>query len=137
MTNEAVPVEGPYEVHDFTVTAGTAIDKGTICMLSGTRTAFKSAGLDVFAGIATTDKSATDDTSTELGLATSGIWKCRTAGGTVISIGELVRLSGANLVDGDVTEAMMILGKVVGKSLGPVTAAGTPTDIEVDIGRTN
>ena len=39
MTNEAVPVEGPYETHDFTVSTSTTIEKGTLLQFSDPRTA--------------------------------------------------------------------------------------------------
>ena len=64
MANEAVPVEGPYESHDYTVAAGTTIEKYTLCELSDPRTAAASSGANVFAGIASTEKSSSD-TSTE------------------------------------------------------------------------
>ena len=138
MANEAVPVNGPYEVQDFTVAANTAIDKGTLCVLSGTRTAAASATTGAFAGVASNDKSVTDsDTSTVLGMNRTGIFTMRAGGGTAITEGELVSLSGINIVEGLAIEAVMQAGGVVGQSLGPAVALGTAATIEVDIGKTS
>ena len=54
----------------------------------------------------------------------------RAGGGTTITQGELVKLSGVNIIEGDVVEADIIAGKVVGKSLEGVTI-GTAKTIEV------
>ena len=138
MTNEATPVNGPYVTQDFTVASATAIEKGTVCILSGTRTAAICATEGAFAGVAAADKSVTDgDTSTTLGMIRTGIFEMRAGGGTAISVGEGVTLSGVNIVEGLSDAASATAGEVVGVNLGPVVAIGTAATIEVDIGRTS
>ena len=135
MTNEATPVEGPYEVHDWTVASGTAIDKGTLCMISGSRTAAASAGASpTFAGIAASDKSVTDgDVSTELGLAQTGTFLMSAALSAVaITEGMIVSLSGSNLIK-QATSAELLTGDIVGKALQGIAADATATG-EVKIG---
>ena len=103
MANEAVKVEGPYEVHDFTVATGTTISAATLCMLTDPRTAAASTAAAVteaapliFAGIAATEHTAGKG-KTQLGLYTKGVFKL-TSGGIPIDRGELVMLSGANTI---------------------------------------
>ncbi len=141
MTNEAIPVNGPYVTQDFTVESGTAIDKGTLCFISGERNAIASGShsqdVGAFAGIAATDKSITDgDTSTTLGMTRTGIHSLYAGGGSNIPVGALVNLSGENIVEATVAESDILAGEVVGQSLGPAVAIGTPDTIEVDISRT-
>lgn len=135
MANEAEPVEGPYEVHDWTVAAATAIDKFTICMISGSRTAAASAGASpVFAGIAMSDKSVSDsDVSTELGLAETGTFLMSAALSAVdIVAGMIVSLSGSNLIK-QASAGELLTGDVVGKALQGIAADATATG-EVKIG---
>ena len=134
MTNEAVKVNGPYVTEQYTVAANTAIDKGTLCFISGTRTAAASATTGAFAGVADADKSVTDgDVSTTLGLVQTGIFEMRAGGGTAIALGEQVTLSGINIVEGLSSEAKMIAGEVIGRNLGPTVALGTAATIEVQL----
>ena len=125
MTDEAVPVEGPYEVHDFDVTANTIIPKGTLCKLSGDRLAGLSSGADVFAGVAMTEKSTADgDVSTSLGLATTGTFDMHNASlNTAITLGGLVSLSGVNVVK-QATEAEVVTGAAFGKAIEGIAANG-------------
>lgn len=134
MAHEAIKVEGPYEIHSFTVATGTNIPLHTLCKLSDPRTAAASASTDVWAGIAASEKSIlNDDASDTLGLYTRGIFNLYAGGGSTITVGGLVKLSGANIVEGGVVEADIIAGKVVGKSLQAV-ATGTPEQIDVMVG---
>ena len=136
MADEAIPVEGPYLTRDWTVASNTAIDKFTLCVVSGDRTAAASATTGAFAGIAMSDKSTDDsDTSTSLGLARTGVFDLRAGGGSAIAAGALVNISGINIVEATVAEADIIAGEVVGTALEAV-AEGTAETIEVDIGRT-
>ena len=118
MTNEAVPVEGPYEIHDFVVGAAVPIPQYSLCILSDPRTIAISSGNDVFAGIAATEKSIlNNDVSTRLGLATKGVFKLKPVAGHGISaVGEPVALSGVNLIRVAVA-GDLLLGKVIGKAL--------------------
>ena len=63
----------------------------------------------------------------------TGVFDLYSAGLAAIAAGELVKLSGENTVEGDVVEADIVAGKVVGKSM-EATAAATPETIEVNIG---
>jgi len=130
MANEAVQVEGPYETHDFTVADGATIEKGTLCKLSDPRTAAASSGADAFAGIAATEKVASNG-KTELGLWTRGIFDLTTIG-PAITAGDIVSLSGANLIK-EATEAEIQAGKGIGKALETSTAGSEV--IEVFVGQ--
>ena len=134
MAQEASRVEGPYEVHDFTVSSSTAFPQGTLCEVGDTRTATVSSGAGTFAGIVGTEKTATDG-STELGLTRTGVHDIWVTSGAAITAGALVKLSGANMVTGAVVEADIVAGQVVGQALES-TADGIWEQIEVDIGRT-
>lgn len=116
MANEAIEIEGPYETHDFTVAAGTGIEKGTILKLTDPRTASAtSASGDVVAGIARTEKVANDG-STNLGVYTKGIFDLTVTSGQTVTAGELVSIGGANTIK-TATEAEIAEGKAIGKAL--------------------
>ena len=119
MANESVQVEGPYEVHDFTVAVGTTIEKNTLCQLTSPRTASASAGANLFAGIAATEKNSTDN-ATELGLWTTGTHLLTNSGLAIVD-GAMVSLSGANLIK-QATEAEMVTGAAFGKALQDIAA---------------
>ena len=125
MTNEAVEVEGPYEIHDFVVASGTGILKGVICQLTSPRTASASAAADIFAGIAASEKSILNgDVSTRLGLYTKGVFKLTAAVGPTITDGSIVSLSGANLIKA-ATAAELLTGAAFGKALQDITSTST------------
>ena len=132
MANEAVKVEGPYQVHDFTVADGTTISAMTLCKMAEPRTASATAVGDsatVFAGIAATDKVASNG-KTELGLYTKGIFKLTAAAaGAGISDGTIVTISGANLIRAAVA-AELLTGAVIGKALEDI-ADGTTGEVSV------
>ena len=135
MANEATQVEGPYEIHDWTVASGTAITKGTLCMISGSRTAAASSGTSpTFAGIAATDKSISDgDVSTELGLWETGIFLMSAAlSGVAITEGMIVSMSGSNLIK-QASAGELLTGDIVGKALQGIAADASATG-EVRIG---
>ena len=123
MANEATQVEGPYEAHDFTVADGAAIPIGTLCALSDPRTCALSSGADVFAGVAATEKVASNGV-TNLGLWNTGTFVMTAVAGTTIAIGDTVSLSGANLIK-LATEAEVVLGQVVGKAQEAIAASTT------------
>lgn len=120
MANEAVPIEGPYEIHDFTVAEDTGIEQHTILKLSDPRTGAASSAADVFAGIAATEKEA-DNGKTNLGCYTKGVFDLTAASGT-ITAGALVSLSGANLIK-TATEAEVVTGAAFGKALETASAS--------------
>jgi len=122
MTNEAIKVEGPFEVHDFTVDNATSIIEMTLCKLADPRTALaSSANGDIFAGIAASDKDANDG-DTNLGLYTKGIFKLYASG--AIAVGARVSLSGANTIK-TATEAEIALGKDFGIALEAFAGSDT------------
>ncbi len=125
-------VEGPYEVHDYTVSESTTIEQFTLCKLADARLAAASDGSDPFAGITMTEHVGSKG-KTEVGLTNTGIWDLRITPGAAITAGALVKLSGANLITGGVVEADVVAGKVVGKILED-TGAGVAETVEVDIG---
>ncbi len=131
MVFEAVRVEGPYLVRDYTVAAGTSISGGTLCVMRNPRTAQASQVFDIsgaFAGISATDKDGTDG-KTNLGLTKTGVHLLQGAG--IIGIGEYVVLSGANVVSGAGFHAHPG-ATLVGVSYG-VVALGTKAVIEVEL----
>ena len=132
MANEAIKVEGPYEVHDFTVAEATAIPLGTIMQMTDPRTAEASSGdSQVFAGIAATEFEGGKN-KTELGLNKTGIFVLKDNGGAGIAIGELVSIGGANTIK-LCTAAELLTGDCVGKAL---EAIGSGTSGEVHVGVT-
>ena len=119
MANEAVIIElnnnNPIR---FTVADGTGIEKGALLKLSADpRTAAAATEDAVFAGIAATEKVASDG-QVSLGLHVPGqgnIFDLTCCGGGV-TLGAMVKLSGANLIC-DASDADFEAGKVIGKAL--------------------
>ena len=121
MANEAILVEGPYQCHDFTVATGTAIPQFTLMQMGVDRTAVISAGANVFAGIAMTEKTTTDGV-TNLGLLTNSAIVELTDSGSGITVGSRVMLSAANTIKA-ADAAGIAAGKDFGKALETFTAA--------------
>ncbi len=121
MANEAVQVEGPYEVHDFTVSESVLIEKNTLCQLTSPRTASASSAVDKWAGIAATEKVASNG-KTELGLFTTGTFLLTATADATIQEGVIVALSGANLIR-LATSAEIVTGNTVGRALQDITAS--------------
>ena len=132
MANEATPVEGPYETHDFTVADGAGIEQYTLCYLTDPRTAAANSGDGLaFAGIAATEKVASNG-KTELGLHTTGDFVLTACANGGITAGELVAMSGANTIRPAVA-ADLLSGAVVGKAWEDIAAESTG---EVHVGVT-
>ena len=131
MANEAVIIELQEGAHPvrFTCADGTAIPKGTLLKLSDPRTvAATSASNDYFAGIAATEKVASDG-QTSIGVWVPGqnnIFDLYVANSTVTA-GKYVVVSGANTV-GIGGTADMEVGRIVGQAL-ETSAAGTAETI--------
>lgn len=121
MTNEAVIVELNRNANAirFTVSDLVLVEKGTLMKLgTDPRIAVASGAGDVFAGVAATEKVASD-TSTFLGLWVPGqnhIFDMKIAPGGSAVLGAMVHLSGANLIDAAI-DTDYENGKVVGKAL--------------------
>jgi hypothetical protein len=125
MTYEATAVEGPYEVHDFTVYPNQpTIEKGTLLKFSGDRAvAPTSADNDVFAGIAASEH-VTGQGNTNISVYTKGIFKCYfDALVTAVTPGLDVSISGANICK-IYTTLDDEKGLVVGKCLQTVSPVG-------------
>lgn len=133
MANEAVWNDEQGRALNFTIADAPAVTKGALMKLSGSRTVGASAAGDVWAGILARDKVASDGI-TSAAIYTNGVFTLYAGGGTTIAIGENVKLSGANIVEGDVAEADWLAGKVIGKNLGPAIAVGTAGSIQVLVG---
>lgn len=134
MANEAkTPVtllgdEG--NVVEFTVDDGTGIAKGTLCTLEDPAKLSSTATTGGFIGIASTEKVASDG-STTLGVWTYGKFDLMTAGGTV-NINDPVSLSGLNLIK-HCTPAELSSGACIGKAL-EAAVDGTAEAIQVFVG---
>ena len=127
MANEATQVEGPYEIHDYTVSESVLIEQGTLCKLADARTASAATGNgEAFAGITATEKVASNG-KTENGLWTTGtyIMKAATQGPEgAIGAGDEVVMSGANLIRKAVA-ADLLTGAVLGRTKEAIAAAST------------
>jgi hypothetical protein len=127
MTNEAVLIRAADRpAHIFTVAEATTIEKGTILKLSGDNTAIATAADgDVVAGIAAAEKVGGDG-STTLAVDTPGcgaVYDC-TCGAQTVTLGVMLRVSGANLVTGAAaTDAE------AGKMLGQALEAGSASEV--------
>ncbi len=124
--NDGDPVE-------YTVATGTAIAKGTLMILSSSpKTATASTGDgEFFCGIAANEKTATDGV-----IVMACITHCialLTAGTGATTVGQMQKLSGANVVidaDDDTTANMM---ENVGLSLSTV-ADGAQGEVLINVG---
>lgn len=139
MANEAVIVElqAGMNAVDFAVANATGISKGCLMSMAavGTgRTAVKTEDghKSVFAGIAAAEKEANDG-ATNVALFQTGIFDLYATTGAAITVGQKVRLSGANVITGVTASDDLSKGYIVGTALES-TAAGTAEVIEVDIG---
>ena len=112
MANEAVCIETPTIFERKTVADGGAIPLHTVMQLSSDpNTVTASSGVDIFGGIAWEEKTANDGL-TEIVVAMNGIWDLTTAVG--ITLGGMVRLSGANLIRQAVAGDLLD-GSIIGK----------------------
>jgi hypothetical protein len=126
MANEAVILElfgqPSGEPIRFSVVDSVGLEKGTIMRMSGADlyAEASAANGDLFAGIVATEKVASDG-STTLGLYTKGIFDLKSDTGT-ITMGECVKISGANLI------AQIETGEEV-KTLGVALEASAANEV--------
>lgn len=114
------------DVIRYTVSDTLTISKGTLLLISGTRTALKptgwrgvAAGTTIpmpVAGIAAADKVALDG-STTLGVYTNGMFEMRVSQNAGLSEGDLVAISGLNNTIRKAVSADLISGAVIGRVL--------------------
>ena len=133
MVNEVSKVEGPYEVHDFTITTGDAISGLSFMTLEDARAiGVTTADGAAFAGILVTDKTAADG-RTEAGCYTKGIFNMKavaTVGDEgVIDFGDMVVASGQFIRAAEAAD--LLTGAVVGKAWESI---GVGTSGEVHVG---
>lgn len=140
VTSGAVLVEEPVgglNVVDFTVADGAQISSGNLMVMSDNRTATSSAATDpgdsqetvIFAGIATSEKEASDG-QTNLGLAQDGIWDVKTT--SAATVGAKMMISGANTVAMVTEDVETLSGGII---CGTALETGAANEvIEVDFG---
>ena len=113
MANEAVCIETPTIFERKTVADGGAIPLHTVMQLSSDpNTVTASSGVDIFGGITWEEKTASDGL-TEIVVAMNGIWDL-TVASAGITLGGMVRLSGANLIRQAVAGDLLD-GSIIGK----------------------
>lgn len=83
MANEATLIVETAPPINMTVADGVGIEKGTVCTLSDPLTAAASTGISMFAGIAATEKIASDG-NTKLGMYRNGIFKMYLSGSVAV-----------------------------------------------------
>lgn len=118
MANEAVIIElaneNPVQRTIANGSSGTDILKGTLMALdTDPNTVTASAAAEQFGGILAVDKEGGDG-STKIGCHMHGVFDLTNSSGTVMVIGELVSLSGANLIK-TATAAEILSGDIIGK----------------------
>lgn len=124
MANEAVIVEKLGEVKGggvrYTCADANAISKGTLLWFSDPKTISGAAVVLTTAapaaGIANTAKEASDGQVT-LGVDTDGIYDLLHNGGANITAGQLVKLSGQNMIAPITLAVDIVSGLVLGKAL--------------------
>lgn len=104
LASTVVAVEGPYNIHDMSISDAYNVSGGALLALSGARTAVNSADganlkLMILAGVAQTDKEAGNG-RLNIGAAQSGTFKLTNGGAATIAAGDFVSLSGANTISG-------------------------------------
>lgn len=127
MTNEAVLKHKLGEPWDWIVADAIGIEKGTICIISGTRIAAPSAAnFERFACVARREKIASDGRTRLSGFRT-GIFDMKNSALPGISGGALVCLSGINVIRqvGPAETTAIISGTVIGRALEDIAGAGT------------
>ena len=118
MANEAIQVEGPYTTHDWTVNDVSGIEQFTLMEGGDPRTAqasTASTAAGVFAGIAMTEKKASDG-SINLGLTKEGIFDLTVTALAAVTMGAQVVMSGINVIR-DAIAGDLLTGAVVGTAL--------------------
>jgi hypothetical protein len=117
MANEAVLVQDLETKHlEVTVADNTGLAKGTILKLTDPNEGeASSADGDFFLGILLEEKVA-DDGQTRMAVSRHGVWDLKLTDATVAA-GEMVKISGANLVALADDDTIANSGEVVGMAL--------------------
>ena len=130
MVDENSKVEGPYEVHDFTITSSDAVSGLSLMTLEDARAiGVATANAAAFAGVLATDKTALD-ARTEAGCYVKGIFKMTAAAGLAseIAFGDIVVASGQFIRQAAAGD--LLTGAVVGKAMENI-AQGTTGEVHV------
>ncbi len=135
MADEAVLKQRMSNPIDFIVDNSTGIEKGTVMKLSTARlAAASSVDGEFFAGIAHREKIALDG-RVRLALFIDGVFDMTVSSQSdTITAGQMVKMSGVNLIAVADDDAVETGGEVVGKALEDSTAF-TESIIEVLVGR--
>ena len=118
------------DVTQYIIADGTAIAKGAILQLTDNRTAAASAADKPVAGIAASEKVASDGQTT-IGCYTNGIFDLEDSGAGG-AVGTCVQLGGINTVK--TASASVDTGLIFGKRLATMGAGGTE-EVRVHIGK--
>jgi len=133
MANEAVIIETyPYNVRRYNCISGASFTKGQLLKLADPKTASGSyIGVgDPFAGIVAFEKTGVDG-STDISCYTSGIFELTMALNATCMAGELVIMSGTNLIVSASSVGQLLSGAIVGKAL---EAGASSEVIQVAVG---
>ena len=122
MADEAVCIETPTRFARYTVADGAGIAIGTLLKVGSDPNTAAATGADndKFAGIAWEEKTASDGI-TEITAALDGVWDIKSGGGGV-TLGALVNVGGANIVN-TAASGDMDAGSIVGRALETGAAA--------------
>jgi len=124
MANEAVLIHELEPPIPITVADGAGIEKGTILKISDPNTgAASSADGDIFAGITAEEKIASDG-RTKIPVYRRGVFKI-TDSGAGVTVGQAVKISGANLVAAADDDQVELQFEVVGQALETAAASET------------
>jgi len=127
--NQGDPVE-------YTCSATTAIAKGELLKISNSSTVAKATAASYFAGIAASEKTATDGV-TKIAVITHCVALLTTGAAEDMTFGEPVMVgAAANRVDLATGETIDDLPKVVGMALDTATAGAQGT-VLINVGRIN
>ena len=131
MANEAIMVQQLEErLLECTVADGATIEKGTLLKLTDPNTGVASgADGDIFLGIAAYEKVASDG-STRMSVWRSGVFDLKDSGSGV-TVGDIVKLAGANLIATADDDTIEKSGEIVGIALQTGSASEV---IEVLVG---
>jgi len=131
MANEAIMVQQLEErLLECTVADGATIEKGTLLKLTDPNTGVASgADGDIFLGIAAYEK-AISDGSTRMSVWRHGVFDLKDSGSGV-TVGDIVKLAGANLIATADDDTIEKSGEIVGIALQTGSASEV---IEVLVG---
>jgi len=131
MTNEAKLIFETQTPIPFTVANATGIEKGTLLAISDLMTAAAAVENDSIAGIAASEKIASDG-NVRLGVYRGGIFRMTAAG--TITVGQTIAASGSNVVKA--ATAANVGSDIIGIAL-ETAANGETFLVELNIGANN